>query len=343
MGKPLGQPPGKPLGQPPGKIPGKPPSQPPGKPRFVMADELRKLAELHALYPNVRHWMLIQDSFFGSFHVKPGQVWPNRLNGQEGKMTILHASTYGVYYEQQGKVYYSTAEDFQNNLRVYGFIEGARRAEGMVYLVKLEITFIMGAVAASGSAGLAIYLLTDAGMFWDAHAKDFPKWKIQGKAFREARSILKKHTPLLYEKLYLLFKEAVNDNFWDTVSAEDIAFLLGQLVVSPGVGWLAKTFESTLKVLLKALGTVLLRLGVRSFIILLKSVPHTLAEIRAKMIPFSEVTIKTLKDLGVPISLAEARAITEEMIQNWQDVLKAFQILKDAYDEVEKLEITERH
>jgi hypothetical protein len=338
MGKPPSQSPGKPPGQPLGK----PPSQPPGKPRLVTADELRKVAELQARYPNIRRRMLIQDAFFGSFYVEPGQVWPNRLNGQEGKMTILDAGTYGIYYEQKGKAYYSTAQDFQNNLRVYGPIEGARRAEGMVYLVKLEVTFIMGALAAASYAGLAVYLLTDAGMFWDAHAKDFPRWKIQIKAFREARRILKKHAPQLYEKLYSLFKQAVYDNFWDTISEEDIAFLVGQLVVSPGLGWLAKTFEPTWKVLLRALGTVLLRLGVRSFIVLAKSIPQTLAEIKVKMVPLAEALIKALKDLGVPINTAEDKSITEEMIQNAQEVLKAFQILKDAYDEVEKLEVTTR-
>src|SRR5439155_25683512 len=125
-------------------------------------------------------------------------------------------NTYGIYYEQKGKPYYSTADDFQRDLRVYGSIEGARGARGMAYLSKLEVTFIMGALAAASGIGLGLVLGTEVGMFWDEHADDFPKWKIQVSAFLAARKILKRSAPHLYEKLYSLFKQAVKDNFWDS-------------------------------------------------------------------------------------------------------------------------------
>lgn len=303
------------------------------KPIPVAPEKLADIAEARRRFPNLTSKLWIQDPMFGSFGVFAGQVWPSHFDGEEGEMIILDATTWGVTYVRQGRAWYMTADDFHHNLRTFPVIEGARRAQGAVRLAEVEIMFLAGAVLASGGAGMVLVLGIEAGKWVAENRENFPRWQRLGRAFLEVRDKLKTRTPTLYDQMTHVFWGQARANFWDSVTAEDVAFLLGQLLVSPGAGLLERTFQTAWKSMAKAALTVLKRVGVRGLIVTGKAVALTAAEASAT----ADSIIEGLRGSGSVFDAMKIDVIRKEVLAHPTEVFEALQILQTAVSEAETM------
>jgi hypothetical protein len=127
------------------------------------------------------------------------------------------------------------------------------------------------------------------------------------------------------------FWDEVGSNVWSSISAEDVAFLIGQLVVSPGLGVLRKSFEVAWKSVAKAAALVLSRVAVRAGMVAVKTIPYTLAEIKAT----ADGIIEALEASGKALGGVIHERIRMEVSQQTQAVVEALEILQKAVSEAQ--------
>jgi hypothetical protein len=288
---------------------------PPGGPRLISvgADAARAVA---LVLPNSH--AIIMPSVLGDVELRPGAIWSrNRM--------IVNVSPMTIYYTIDNRLYEWNTSQFIRDEWLNSLSQGAKNAEGMVYLAKAEMALIVGflvpweIILGVGIAKTAI--------FYVEHKSDIHR----GMQYSEKAISLILEIREKYPHLFNIFlRTALHDlllSLPSGVSSEDVAFFLGRVL--RGVGGLP---EATF-------GTVLRITGRVAAIVTATHLPAIAARAAARAAKKKAIDLqRELAEVGVDVSQDEARAILQELLMDpnaeakMRELEQTFQALIPVFD-----------
>jgi hypothetical protein len=261
-----------------------------------------------------------------------GGIWGALSSGQtvmasDGRRFIWSADSMTVVYSQQGKFYSQTAKGFAGEVRTAPMVQAGRSARFMARVAEVEIKLLMGIVAGASGVGFAAVIGTEVLEFVVENRENFNKWNGQLQAVLKARSFLKIHTPVMYDKLFdAVLKQVYRDvkgKLPDAVTPEIVAFGVGVIVGSVGKKVAAGRFS-----LLVVLFAVVEQLAVR---FTLSVMPGALTLTKEQYAKLAEEIVRKVREAGVTLEESDAKRIIDEVQQHPKEVKQAFEMLKSAF------------
>jgi len=263
-----------------------------------------------------------------------GGIWGQIEAGQtvmasDGYRFVWSADSLTVIYSLKGKFYGQNSKGFINEVRTAPIIEGARQAEFMAKVAEVEMKFLMGIVAGSSGIGFAIVIGVEVSEFVVENRENFGKWKNQLEAVLKAREYLKKYAPTIYDKL---FNAVLNQLYKDTkakipeaITPETVAFGVGVVLGTVGKK-MAKGKFSILALVVIILEQIVIRF-------LLNVGPEAFKLTANEYKQMADEIIKKAREAGVLLQEGDVKKIIEEARQHPQEIKKAYDMLKGAFEE----------
>lgn len=144
--------------------------------------------------------------------VRHGRVWHLGSFGDRLILEVLDQSVIFYVVEgdpgMRGKVFIQTRTGFRHDVRTSVLTEAAAGAEGMVTLAEIEAHFMLGALSAFHVSTAALVISLDALRIYAENRQKIEAMMKAVDAVLEARRILKRHAPTLWDKIVhrLLFE-----------------------------------------------------------------------------------------------------------------------------------------
>lgn len=273
-----------------------------------------------------------------------GGIWGQAKGGMvfrclDGDRLILHTDPVWTYYLitsqgllNNGKAFQQFSKGFIDDVRTYAPIIAGKRATGMAILMEFEMNLLMG--LACGASGIAWLVIkgTDLARWALENREKFGLWWKALKACRRARRALKSHAPTLYDNLFdgallglwLGTRRTIGGAMADEMTDDPRA---SGLIIGETLGALGeKAFARKLSVL-GTVWTLLLSVAVHA----LRSVPLALSRgVDPRFDP--EGLIRSLRELGVEVTHAEALKIFAEVAANARHLEPELAEIKRAFD-----------
>ena len=190
--------------------------------------------------------------------------------------------------------------------------------------IELELHFLMG-IAIGISWPAALFNLGFAAGSWYAKNKDdFPKWRKAVGVMLTTREILKRHAPVLYDKIFERVWKSVLKNVPAAMVSDKnhVATTTGEIVGRLG----AAGFDKRLAVL-AAIWSILYPVAKRAAM----SVPHAVEMSIEDGMKQAQKMIDAFRKSGVVISKADAEKIIKEVANNSKEISSALKKLHDEF------------
>jgi hypothetical protein len=262
-----------------------------------------------------------------------GGIWGAVTAGQnvmasDGMRFIWSVDPLNVIYYQKGKFYTQAAQAFAAEIRTAPFVEAGRRALFMARAAEAEMKLLTGILAGSGTAGFAIVIGTEVLGFVVENSDQFKTWQVQLSAVLKARKYLKLFAPTIYDKvfdavLHRLYKD-VKSKLPEAVTPDTISFGVGVIVGSVGKKVAQGKFS-----LLSLIWVIIEQLSVR---FTLSVLPEAFTVTGTEYRKISGQIISKLREAGIVIHEADVKRMIEEVRLHPQEIKKAYQMLKEAFE-----------
>jgi hypothetical protein len=263
-----------------------------------------------------------------------GGIWGTVGAGQtvmasDGTRFVWYADGMQVVYSVGSKFYTQSASGFAGEVRTAPFVEAGRRAALMAKVAEIEVKLLMGVVAGCSGVGFAAVIGTEVLQFIVENRDNFAVWNQQLQAVMKARSFLKTHTPVLYDKVFeavlnQVYKD-VKSQLPDAVTPEAVAFGIGVII-----GAIGKKAAAGKLSLLAIIFAVMEQLVVRFS---LSTVPEAIKLTKEKYAGLADEIIEKMKAAGVTLNKLDADKILEEVQKHPKVVKEAFDMLKGAFEQ----------
>jgi hypothetical protein len=255
-----------------------------------------------------------------------------------GDKMLVSATPTGVYYTEGPGLYQMYAPDFVREMWLNGFSEGAKRAEGMVYLAKLEFQIILAVfVPWYGVAGLS---LLQAIVTLDENRDSVAKLRAALPKFIAARAAFKERYPALYDKFFWHCFWEVLKHMPEGVEFEDVAYFLGRVAGTQGLmGAFSKALKEATKVTAKTVAKIVLEYAVLVSILHAPGIIGRAAKIAGEKA--ADEVKRSLAEVGIDVNSEEAKLIAKELAggKDPSDVLNGIRdSSRDIADAIEKIE-----
>jgi len=257
--------------------------------------------------------------------VKSGQTWM----ASDGERFVWSADGLQVIYSQDGKFFTQSPRGFINEVRTFPLVAAGRSAAPWVAIAQTEVKLLMGIVAGASGVGFVVVVGTEIAEFVVENRDDFSKWENQLEVVLKARAILKAHAPVLYDKVFnavlLQISKDVFSNIPDAVTPQVVFFGIGVIIGNVGkkVATGKFTWAGLIFVVVEQL-LIRLTTGV---------VPKAIKITETEYRKMAEDIIKQLRTAGVSIQDGDIRKIVKEVQDHPDEVKKAFDLMKDAFEQ----------
>jgi hypothetical protein len=270
-----------------------------------------------------------------------GGIWGVATSGQtwmatDGQRFIWSADGLQVIYSRDGKFFTQSSRGFVNDVRTYPAVAAAISAKPWVRIAQTEVKLLMGIIAGASGVGFYLVVGTEIAEFVIENRDNFAKWSHQLDVVLQARQILKGNAPVLYDKV---FNAVLKKMFWkvlgnipDSVTPEVVFFGLG--VIIGHVGEAAEKGEVTWTAII---WLVVAQLAKR---LLLGVVPEAIKLTEDEYRKMADQIIGQLRNAGVAIQEGDIRKIVEEVRQHPDTVKQAFDLMRDAFENISALSAT---
>jgi len=208
-------------------------------------------------------------------------------------------------------------------------VAAGRSAAPWVAIAQTEVKLLMGIVAGASGVGFVVVVGTEIAEFVVENRDDFSKWENQLEVVLKARAILKAHAPVLYDKVFnavlLQISKDVFSNIPDAVTPQVVFFGIGVIIGNVGkkVATGKFTWAGLIFVVVEQL-LIRLTTGV---------VPKAIKITETEYRKMAEDIIKQLRTAGVSIQDGDIRKIVKEVQDHPDEVKKAFDLMKDAFEQ----------
>ncbi len=265
-----------------------------------------------------------------------------------GGKLLVSATQTGVYYTQGSSLYQMWAPDFVRDMWLNGISEGARRAEGMVRLAKLEFEILIALFVPWW--GVALLGALEAIQAADANRPQIAKLREAIPKFSTQRAEFKQRYPTFYDKFFWHCLGEVVTHIPEGVQVEDVAYMLGRIAGTQGLsGAFAKALKTGTVVTAKTIAKIVAEYVILVSLLHAPGIAGRAAKAAARdtaaMAKAAAETQKGLGDIGIDVSMDEAKTIAAEIVeagdptellqglqQSTQDMADAFGVLQEYWE-----------
>jgi hypothetical protein len=255
----------------------------------------------------------------------PGSIW-------SGDRLLIYASDQQVIYTIKDGLFEWTGltESFVRDELVNAIGEGARRAEGMIILAKIEIAFLTG-IFVPWYVSLGVHAAAT-GLFYNKHKslirETFEKAENVKRNYDEFQSLYPKTTEILKNKL----RTFILVNLASGVTAPIVAFFIGRMIRAWALS--KSALGMLLRILLSIIGITIIHsppVALRGAQSGLSAAEQAVSEaMQDQIINERDITFlqHRFAEIGINISSKEAEQIIKELLSRRDTPRKLFEFAK---------------
>jgi hypothetical protein len=261
-----------------------------------------------------------------------GGIWPAATAGQtwiasDGKRFIWSADGLQVIYSRDSKFFAQSAKGFINEVRTYPAAAAGRSAAPWIVVAQTEMKLLMGILAGASGVGFGIVVGTEIAEFVGENAEKFKDWEKKFEVVLKARTLLKTHFPVLYDKVFnavlnQIYKD-VKHNLPDSITPQVVFFGVGVIIGSIGKK-LAQGKFSWFSVIFVVVEQLCIRF-------ILGVAPEAIKITESEYQKMADEILTQLRKAGVAIQDGDIRKIVSEVQQHPDELKKAFELMRDAF------------
>lgn len=261
----------------------------------------------------------------GDVTLESGMMWSGY------QKIIIWASSFGVYYMKDDSLYRQDAKDFIRDELLVAFEKAGTSSKPIVRLYKATFEFIMGLVA-PWYVTLG-YKICETAYYYITYTELINSAYTQSGKLLSTLIWLRRLSPTFFNKMMWSIGKEILKDVPSSVSAEDIAFFLGRVLMS------VKNYKKPDAIITKITISLVVKLALKvAGIVGLLRTPGIIADSTKKNTEaLAQEVRKELTLLGIASTPGECEIIVKELQTNKNEASEMMKQMKEASEQLTPL------